>query len=1602
MLHALALVLSLTADDGRVEVPLQKWEQMQQELAQRAELEKPPLPVAQLERRIDGTFKRGVFTGDLVARFRYFGGGGHARVPVIDGTAAVASVTLNGKRTSLLKEGDMYTVGLSEPGVYEVRARFLWGKEQDRFARRLRFRVPEAGTTAVSVLLPEPDIEARLAKGAIAAQTNAQGGTLLKTHLDAAGRFDLTWARKLTHKGQAKARLEARQYTVFSLQDAVTSGVSVFDVSVLEGETDRVDLLVPPGVEVLRVEGEAVLQWQSDPRAPELSVLLRYLLEGTTRIAVHFQYPSDAKGATLMLPTAKTATLTAGALGVAAAGGLAVSVRSAEQATALEAHDIPPELNELTNAPLALAYTHTAAPKIQLGLVRQEDVAVTSTVIDELQASTVLIESGREITKIKLRVRNNARQYLSVVLPSAAELTHSLVDGQAVRPAVSGANTLLFPLRQSEKLGAGKTKSHAVRDGETLSSIANLYYSDPTKTRFLLEHNTDVLADENDLQVGKVLRIPQKSGAVVEESSFVIELAYKQKSASMGWLGRREIALPKLDVAITDATWHVYLSPELEPLSFASNLVQYSAIRYDPLRRLRDFLRLGAKNAWAGGGYQSILKQRRGIWEAEVERKNAASDAVLTTFPLVGERYRFKRLLLKEEQPQLAVVYVAREIAAAIPWIVFLASAAVVLFVRRHRRWFARPVARAGAAGLALLTLFLAHYFLGVHRRVLWGVDLALLLSLLADARLGFLAKAAPYAASPWRLFELVSVRNWLLLVGLCCGVLVILSYPLLLSTFTLVALGFLSYRRARFLPAAAALLLLWAPDNLRAQDDDVQSDDAQFGEEPPEPAPEPAAEDAQPAGKNDAAFDQLMEQNENRRPVPRPSPQALVAPSEGKATVPLVEYMRVVRALEAARKKDTVNPGPAVVLGAADYSGEVKNGALALTMRLQATLGQPGRWKSVPLIGESVVLASAKDEHGQALPIVRQNGYHVWLTQAAAETSLTVELLVPARGPRGSIEYDFPVPRTPVTHVRTHFAQAGLEPRLDAAVQAKVERSGAGTTLDATLRPTTRLHLVGFREVADAGGQKAKVYAETLNLLSVDAGSLELFSVLRYTILYGGVKDFHVLVPKGFTVVSAEGEGAFRYVVEASDAGTLVRGETELPIRNAYEVSLRLRRELPRATDEALSIDAPLPRPQRVERDAGWLGIEVPGKLQLQEKAIAGVLPVDVRQLPPDMVESSVSPILKAYRYHAADAAVTLAATRLPEKDPKGASIDRLVASSLLSPEGTLLTDLSVTLRNRLRPSLVLALPEGATVVSALIDGQPVKPSRDAGGRLTLPLVRSGGDDRLRPFTVQLALEQNVGRLGWIGRPTLALPSVDLPISSLRWVVYVPERNVYSRLEGDLDGQVLAGEASWHQPSTHSEVLRAQATVAPLARAGLSAPATGGGGAMSVRPAVPHVGRPLAHRRFWIENDQPMTVHFWYLRNALTLPIGWLSALLVAVAVAVVSLVNDRRRRLAGATLAVLSCIPAYKLIGSDAVVLALLCGGLFAAARRGLLQRAWTSFIGEVRAMPQRFAARARPQRTKWQWLMHAAVTAAMAVTGCFFIILLLRVVWLLGRPL
>ncbi|MGA1823303.1 MAG: hypothetical protein ACMUIP_01475 [bacterium] len=436
-----------------------------------------------------------------------------------------------------------------------------------------------------------------------------------------------------------------------------------------------------------------------------------------------------------------------------------------------------------------------------------------------------------------------------------------------------------------------------------------------------------------------------------------------------------------------------------------------------------------------------------------------------------------------------------------------------------------------------------------------------------------------------------------------------------------------------------------------------------------------------------------------------------------------------------------------------------------------------------------------------------------------------------------------------------------------------------------------------------------------------------------------------------------------------------------------------------------------PLPHCLDVERESGWLGVEVPGKLHLEEKERFAIVSIDVRQLPEEMVRSAVSPILKGYRYHKPEASIHLLATSLPEGEPSSGSIDRVRAFTKVTSKGNVISELNITLRNRLRHSLYLNPPPDAQVRSVVLDGQPFNPSRTMDGFILLPLKRSIDHGQLKPFTISIVLESSISPFGWFGLSRLSLPTIDLPISSFAWSIFLPARNIYSQLKGEIKSQEYCGLADWYKPSFSGNTSDSGQTEMQsssqhsIAQSAISADA----GAMPVRIKVPKEGMRLDYSRYWIEGEQHIKISCFYLRSWLRIPLWILLAILFATGMLISSTyfyISPPPKFLPwfGVGLCIIIVWPAYRIGGFLPIVFGVAMGLIAVGYYWHLFDHAPASFSEWASTLHSRFQSSKTEvkERTVRGTIWQIIIICSVGIFGLMLLHNLSLLLFLLLKPL
>jgi hypothetical protein len=158
------------------------------------------------------------------------------------------------------------------------------------------------------------------------------------------------------------------------------------------------------------------------------------------------------------------------------------------------------------------------------------------------------------------------------------------------------------------------------------------------------------------------------------------------------------------------------------------------------------------------------------------------------------------------------------------------------------------------------------------------------------------------------------------------------------------------------------------------------------------------------------------------------------------------------------------------------------------------------------------------------------------------------------------------------------------------------------------------------------------------------------------------------------------------------------------------------------------------------------------------------------------------------AYRYVRPGYKLSLDVKRFDEADVLQALVDSAQFTSVVADDGQMMTEMSLSVRNNGRQFLEIALPAGASVWSAFVAGQPVRPSlRD--GKLLLPIGATGADDGT--MAVELTYVGTNTFPHGHGNIGFASPQFDVPLKNARWEVYLPPDYDYQNFSGTMTREV-------------------------------------------------------------------------------------------------------------------------------------------------------------------------------------------------------------------
>lgn len=195
------------------------------------------------------------------------------------------------------------------------------------------------------------------------------------------------------------------------------------------------------------------------------------------------------------------------------------------------------------------------------------------------------------------------------------------------------------------------------------------------------------------------------------------------------------------------------------------------------------------------------------------------------------------------------------------------------------------------------------------------------------------------------------------------------------------------------------------------------------------------------------------------------------------------------------------------------------------------------------------------------------------------------------------------------------------------------------------------------------------------------------------------------------------------------------------------------------------------------------------------------GVQPMDSRRPPAVEGYSPQHRIIAAYSHGGGEHEIRLTATRHDPASLAGMVLIHLRMTSVLGQDGSARHEAIFTLRHNGRQFATIRLPEGAGLLSTMVEGRVVKPVQAGANEVRLPLSSRIGDSA--PIEVKVIYDTPSGEWGGSGSLALTPPTLgdEVPVMETQWKVYTPEGFTLVHDGSGLEENEKGGPMSPHAP---------------------------------------------------------------------------------------------------------------------------------------------------------------------------------------------------------
>lgn len=560
-------------------------------------------------------------------------------VPIAAATLGVEQLLVDGKPATVVTRDKWHAVLFEAAGTHEIKFQLTARVANGEPSQSLGFALPSATQTQLDLHLPRAELSVFVENALDFTQQAVAGrGTRITAKLPAAAHLVVRWEKSLPAPEKREPRVTANVFNLVSIGAETLDVQAYVAYNLVNAALDKFELLVPQDVSVENVSGDLVHSWQvkKEGQAQRVTVQLKAAARHDCLIQLSLERPFGADKST-SIPIVEPQGLNAvahGEIAITAPKNAELTADEVKNAAKIDTREISSWLADKTGRPLALAYSYTRPPQIQLSVTRHKLVPVLTAAIDLAVYSSTFTLDGQQVTKAQYFIRNNESQYLRIKLPEGARLYSAIVNGRGVKPVTDKEGLLLVPIERSRYLTQDEVEERKEKKEEKQRGYRQERYARQKQLRQF---------DENEEQ--RELKV------------YSIEIVYAETGKPFQAGGWRTVSarLPQVQqIPIAQTAWAVYLPQELrldETRGTVRSVNAFSQYGQDEelleaLGEHRERIDVIQKAEELARAQQMLQEAQQQADAQNLEARERGLLPVKVQVPRVGQLRRFEKLLV--------------------------------------------------------------------------------------------------------------------------------------------------------------------------------------------------------------------------------------------------------------------------------------------------------------------------------------------------------------------------------------------------------------------------------------------------------------------------------------------------------------------------------------------------------------------------------------------------------------------------------------------------------------------------------------------------------------------------------------------------------------------------------------------------------------------------------------------------------------------------------------------------------------------------------------------------------------------------------------------